>query len=617
MRAKARALVRLCTLLLALFGGARLHAARLEPEAPGAAWQEPVLLAVLAGSGMYHGSDAALPVLRYSDNDVLRMAWTLAPLLDAADLHLLMSPDSETAASARRLGFTWELASRRALFATLDDLEQRTRQIHQRSPGREVQVLVFLSAHGDPDGIHLEDGLLGRAQLGRKLATLSADHLLLVADACFSAQSQAHVDGRRRAREARLAIDRLAQQVRERDTLGSVTARSFVSEETWLEGGTMTHLLTSALLGPGDIDGDGLLLYEELARYLEAAVGGRRGGSRPEVVVRPPRRSRAAPAVLLSRRALPQTGLELLPEPSYGPVCYLVQLEDGFIVAELCKDARARARLHLPDGRYRVQRWEKRSPVEGLEGWIDVRNSFHPLARADLRTVWRSRGAKGTKRTGKEAPVAERLLDPDEYAYIRTSSIVQPYRWRKGPGSTQYALRTGVLLPFYTPTGPLHPVREALYDSFAREAPSPALSALWERRPAVCTDPCVLLGLELGGGALPDAHVDAARAPVLWLQYQARFSLERSSGPWERRLTVSLGGLSALARTEELVPPEARALYFAPVMGLELSVSPHLDGHPHLELGIGPQLELEPQIRSGSPTLLPVVSLSSQEGVRW
>jgi hypothetical protein len=205
----------------------------------------------------------------------------------------------------------------------------------------------------------------------------------------------------------------VAAAVRDLERVGSVTAQSYTREErTLIRGGLVTHVISSALLGPADLDQDGLILYDELKAYLETYA--RHTGFIDGIRVRQPRRPLHLPAALVDLNRLERRGLQLEPSSGRGAECFWIRAGAGQLVGELCKQAHERRRVYLPAGRYQVQ-W--RTPPGngwGREGTVEVGQGFTPLWGDRLPSWWVSslfKGGASASPPGQPGGVATTAID--------------------------------------------------------------------------------------------------------------------------------------------------------------------------------------------------------------
>ncbi|MFM7204705.1 MAG: hypothetical protein ACKO6N_28360 [Myxococcota bacterium] len=605
-------------MLLSLGDPTGLHAAPVEREVPrpllSPAKLETQTLAILVGSGVYHGTDQ-MPPLQFADDDVLRFARMLQPLVQAEDLQLLFEPDAEVAAQARALGLSsWRAPQRDQLLIAFSRVEQRTRQLRLERPGVKIQVLFFVSAHGDTFGVHLADTLLTGGELQEQLHRLTADGVVLVADSCFSDAWLGLKSGSRPqgVALAPLPLDAMADAVRNLERVGAVTAQSYTREErTLIRGGLVTHVLASALLGPADLDEDGRILYDELAAWLRTY--GRSAGFADSIKVRQPRKPVQQPAAVVDLRALTPRGLELSRSAGSTTECFWIRRPGGALLAETCKAPAERRRLYLPAGSYWVQ-WRPLGSAWGREQVLTVSRGFVPLQGDQLSGYWISGLFKGEK-LASSPPRQARMLSEEESAYLSSTPFQTEVDWRALPGRESTGLRLSGQLPLTVLSGA--EVLEGAAVSLTQERPALLLQGVREWRIGAQRGGFVLvgglLGLGLSGGNTLEAQGGLTLLPI---QYGLRLGWERRLEGLRLATSFNLGGLGyGVPGYAELPQGLARAGW----SGLELSLA-HTQGRGRwLELGVMPSLVVEPRRVGMEQQLLlaPYLSLQTFVGSRF
>ncbi|MCB9653468.1 MAG: caspase family protein [Deltaproteobacteria bacterium] len=277
--------------------------ARLPAEARAGALANPSALATLADAtlapapkalfglvvGYNFSADAKDLPLRYADDDAMANAELLGVL--GAHVVLLTELDSDT----QRLypghsPTTPTLAAWQAAMATLDNMmEQAQRR------GLSTELFVMYSGHGSvqqTEGyVQLADGRLTRSVLRDALSEVHADRVHLVVDACksFFLVFPRGVGGERHAASKGF----LAADMPLPPHVGVILSTSSAADSHEWEGyqaGVFSHELRSALRGPADFDGDGVVTYDEAAAFIytaNAAIPNAR--YRPQVFARAPR----------------------------------------------------------------------------------------------------------------------------------------------------------------------------------------------------------------------------------------------------------------------------------------------------------------------------------------
>lgn len=218
----------------------------------------------------YNGSDdATLAPLAYADDDALRYGELLGNLAERVET--LTAADAESRTLWGRPATT--APTRQAVLSAL----QRTHEAMARAKAAgDRPILYFVySGHGNYDAegrgyVHLSDGRFTTRDLYRHvIAESEGAPVILVVDAC-NAALLVHSRGapeRRPAGETTLRLESWPN-------VGVILASSAVAEtHEWGKylSGIFSHEVRSALLGPADINDDGLITFGELAAFVAAA----------------------------------------------------------------------------------------------------------------------------------------------------------------------------------------------------------------------------------------------------------------------------------------------------------------------------------------------------------
>ena len=225
-------------------------------------------LALVVGSNK--ALDPELEPLRYADDDALRTASLLRLVSD--DVRVLVRPDEETEALLAKSG--WAAPSREAVLAALDALVAEG--VRRADAGDDVSLYFVYSGHGNYDAegrgyLHLEDGRLTLRDLFHHLVepTAGSCEVILIIDACNAGflVSSRGVAKRRAAGPTTLHME-------DYDHVGLILSASSAGEvREWGRylAGIFSHQVRSGLLGGADLDGDGQILFPELAAFIAAA----------------------------------------------------------------------------------------------------------------------------------------------------------------------------------------------------------------------------------------------------------------------------------------------------------------------------------------------------------
>ncbi len=225
-------------------------------------------LALVVGNN--EALDPELDALRYADDDALRTAALLA--LVSEDVRVLLRPDDET--RALNEGIDWTAPTREAVLAAVDGLvAEGTRRA---GAGEDVTLYFAYSGHGNYDAegrgyLHLEGGRLTLRDLFHRLVvpTEGVCRVILIVDACNAGFL---VSARGAAR--RRAAGPTTLHMEDYDHVGLILAASSAGEvREWGRylAGIFSHQVRSGLLGGADLDGDGRILFSELAAFVAAA----------------------------------------------------------------------------------------------------------------------------------------------------------------------------------------------------------------------------------------------------------------------------------------------------------------------------------------------------------
>jgi hypothetical protein len=241
--------------------------------------------------------------LQYADDDALRYALTLSPVVPAGRLHLLARPDRDT---TRFEIFGVTPTSAPTSGAVAEAFATVAQQVKTaRGEGVRAGVYVFFAGHGDVEEgqgfLELEDGRLTGKTLEKHLASLGADEVHVVLDSCnsFFVLSPRKPGGRRFA-TSKDVVDGLGRALPGVGVFLSTSADAESWEWSELQAGVFSYLVRSALAGPADLDGDGTITYGELRRFVAiAAQDVRNPRLRPVVFARGPAGDDARPFFVL------------------------------------------------------------------------------------------------------------------------------------------------------------------------------------------------------------------------------------------------------------------------------------------------------------------------------
>jgi hypothetical protein len=200
--------------------------------------------AVVVGNNQ--GASDELP-LRYAEDDASKMARVLRDLGGFPPENLLLLRGENAG------------AVRRALISVNDRIRSRPQS------GARAMLLVFFSGHADASALHLAASAFELAELRQLVRGSAAAFRLLVVDACRSG-ALTRVKGGRDGPPFAIVLDG-GPAGEGAVFLTSSSANEDAQESDELKGSFFTHYLASALVGAGDVDGDGHVVLDEAYRY--------------------------------------------------------------------------------------------------------------------------------------------------------------------------------------------------------------------------------------------------------------------------------------------------------------------------------------------------------------
>jgi hypothetical protein len=214
--------------------------------------------------------------LEFADDDAARFYLEEKP--GATKAWLLTTFDANSARAWGKLSEELRAPTADELSRTLGEAFWQMRQ--DKDAGRETQLVVYFAGHGDiSDGgegfVVLEGSRLTRSMLESEVlipSPATTNHLLI--DACASAfmlprGSSAHPE----VVSPSAFLQRSPQAQEAWSRTGAIVATSdagAVHESIELGGGVFSFALRSALVGAGDVNGDGRVEYGEAAAFIAA-----------------------------------------------------------------------------------------------------------------------------------------------------------------------------------------------------------------------------------------------------------------------------------------------------------------------------------------------------------
>ncbi len=305
------------------FGLALLLASAVCSAAPA-----PIRILVAIGSDLGDPSDVPL---RFAESDARRVRDLFVELGNVAPerAYLLLR---EPALNVR---------------ARMAEVTGRIAELAQS--GREVTLIVFVSAHASGGTLRLVGTQLPISELRAAASATLAQVRLVVVDSCDSAVAMRKKGGRP-GQEYALSIERIP--LRGEVVISSSGPAEPSQEWDLLEGSLFTHHLVTGLRGDADLEGDGRVTLAEAYSYAYRRTVAQHltAGQHPALDV-----------------DLVGTGELILTEPARGgsALIFPPHLEGRFVVAsrqrpsvvaEVEKLRGKRLRLAIPPGRYLVRK---------------------------------------------------------------------------------------------------------------------------------------------------------------------------------------------------------------------------------------------------------------------
>ncbi|MFL5321305.1 MAG: hypothetical protein ACJ790_16720 [Myxococcaceae bacterium] len=227
------------------------------------------------------------------------------------------------------------------------EITGRVSELHAQS--KNVQLVVFVSAHGRGGALHLTGSELPVSDLRQLAKDTGADLKLLIVDACESGAAVTRQKGARKGPSYALSIQPPA--VTGDIFISSSGAAEAAQEWDVLSGSLFTHHWLTALRGDADFDGDGRVTLMEAYSYAARRTVAESidVGQHPEfnvdiagaqdVVLTEPKKSRA----------------QVVLEDSLEGRFVLVSQPKPDVVAELYKQRGRPLKIAVPPGRYLIR----------------------------------------------------------------------------------------------------------------------------------------------------------------------------------------------------------------------------------------------------------------------
>lgn len=262
--------------------------------------------------GANRSVDSELPPLRYADDDAARFAELFEEM--GIESHLLTRPDENTRRLHAGVLSRARLPTRAQLALAVAEAKART--AHARLRGDKTLLYVVFAGHGNAEGdrgyVTLEDSrLFAREFLKDIVDQVAANEAHVVIDACRSYlfASSRGAGGTHQPVRGFLA-GALGPGMGNTGFLLSSNSSGETHEWEAFQSGVFSHEVRSGLTGAADVDGDGVVSYQEIAAFVDRANANIVNSHyRPEVYARPPRGQTTLMSLAARRRQLRVDGL--------------------------------------------------------------------------------------------------------------------------------------------------------------------------------------------------------------------------------------------------------------------------------------------------------------------
>jgi hypothetical protein len=258
--------------------------------------------------------------------------------------------------------------------------------------GERAELFVTFSGHGDDDALHLAGERLPMRKLDALLASIPADAIVVVVDAC---RTGAVRSGANRGASRGPAFDVTLVKdpaPRGRVLLASASRGEVAQESDDIEGAWFTHHVTAGLRGAADSDGNGEVTLDELYRHAWARTVSQSFGG---VAVQHPQITidlRGEGELSLTR--LDRAAATLTLQPGLSGSFLVVDDRRGDVLFEVEKAAGAPLSLAVPPRRLRIQ--QRLGATQRIAGADVARGSRVVVADEDFvvvnRVAARARG---------------------------------------------------------------------------------------------------------------------------------------------------------------------------------------------------------------------------------
>lgn len=315
----------------------------------------------------------------------------------------------------------------------LAEVRGRLEELASRGP---TSLILYASAHGDEQSLHLSGTRLSFADLRASLSRMPTRFRLIVIDACQGRVS-AHNKGGAPGPEVSIAKQ---VQTEGEVFITSASPGEPAQEWTYLRGALFTHHFLTALRGAADFDRDGNISLTEAYSYTyrRTLVDAARASQTPQ---RPAFsfRFRGVGDWVVTRPAILDAAIVLSPELAGR---FLVVDRESELVVDLNKQAGRAVRLALRPGWYRVVH-PGPSQVQASDLQLSWGGS-RELRRSDFVRVrkWRTRllGPSPIVLRPRRLRVGYALSSGAVTGLDRAHLLELVGQWVRGPGFAHAAL---------------------------------------------------------------------------------------------------------------------------------------------------------------------------------
>ena len=394
---------------------------------------KPEVFAIIIGNNDGKG---LLPDLRFADDDAVKFFSLVSTVADSGNIYLFVEPDDDTSrAFSPVLNAAGSVLppTRKNIFSRVDEIKAKIESEALKYPERKFYLYFFYSGHGESGRLFLKDSRDGLSAFisGEDLRNAFAGSRAVLnqifIDACrsqslfrsrgpvtFGPDFSSDIDG---------FNSRLLETSGNIGVITSTTLNSPSIENPRIAGGTFSHVLISGLAGAADINGDGIITYDELMAfisfYLKKDTGNQPWFSPPGNDIN---------AEVMNLMISPQ-GINFGYD-AYGHIIIFDEKEK-VLHYEFNKPVGCRTRILLPPGKYQVLRVD--SGVSGSAASVNVAaGSYTTVTAADFTLRVAFLMTPGAERGGQlpqmQAGLGNFSPSDSNFAYPFADQIVQTFK---------------------------------------------------------------------------------------------------------------------------------------------------------------------------------------------